>query len=286
MKRIARVFPRKTSMTPTDELAFINTPPPRLAMPEVDEVHISVAFTWDLPKAEVLFDQWMQVGVPVHLGGPAFNLPGGEFVPGLYVKEGATITSRGCPNKCWFCAVPKREGGLRELPIHDGWNILDDNILACSDEHVEAVFKMLERQPRRAEFTGGLEAKILKTWHAKRLREIKANRMYFAYDTADDYEPLVEAGKLMMQEGHSPLGHRMCCYVLIGYKGDTFEKAEKRLTDAMKAGFLPYAMLYRDKKGERDPEWMKFQREWLRPAITGTKMREIWKKEKPHETTD
>lgn len=136
---------------------------------------------------------------------------------------------------------------------------------------------MLERQPRRAEFTGGLEAKILKQWHAKRLREIKANRMYFAYDTADDYEPLVEAGKLMMQEGHSPLGHRMCCYVLIGYKGDTFEKAEKRLMDAMRAGFLPYAMLYRDKKGERDPEWMKFQREWLRPVITGTKMREIWK---------
>ena len=151
---------------------------------------------------------------------------------------------------------------------------------------MEAVFQMLQRQPRAAEFTGGLEAKILKPWHAKRLREIHANRMYFAYDTADDYEPLVQAGKIMMQEGHSPLGHRMCCYVLIGYKGDTFEKAEKRLTDAMKAGFLPYAMLYRDKKGERDPEWMKFQREWLRPAITGTKMREIWKKEKPHETTD
>lgn len=277
MKRIARVFPRKTSMTPTDELAFVGCPPPLLAMPEVDEVHISVAFTWDLPKAERLFDQWLQVGVPVALGGPAFNEPGGEFVPGLYVKEGATITSRGCPNKCWFCAVPKREhGGLRELTIHDGWNILDDNILACSAKHVEEVFKMLERQPRRAEFTGGLEAKILKSWHAKRLREIKANRMYFAYDTADDYEPLVQAGKIMRQEGHSPLGHRMCCYVLIGYKGDTFEKAEKRLTDAMKAGFLPYAMLYRDKKGERDPEWMKFQREWLRPAITGTKMREIW----------
>lgn len=233
-------------------------------------------FTWDMQKAEWLAKQWEQVGVPVKMGGPAFNQPGGEFVPGMYVKEGATITSRGCPNHCWFCAVPKRERGLRELPIHDGWNILDDNILACSDEHVEAVFKMLERQPHAAEFTGGLEAKILKPWHAKRLREIKANRMYFAYDTPDDYEPLMQAGKIMMQEGHSPLGHRMCCYVLIGYRGDTFEKAERRLMDAMIAGFLPYAMLYRDEKGERDPDWMRFQREWLRPAITGSKMREIW----------
>ena len=83
----------------------------------------------------------------------------------------------------------------------------------------------------------------------------------------------------MMQEGHSPLGHRMCCYVLIGYRGDTFEKAEKRMTDAMVAGFLPYAMLYRDEKGERNSEWMKFQREWLRPAITGSKMREIWNRQ-------
>lgn len=264
-------------MTPTDELAFVNQLP-RLDLPEIDEVHVSVAFTWDMPKAEELAEAWRAVGVPVKMGGPAFNLPGGDFTPGLYVKEGATITSRGCPNHCWFCAVPKRERGLRELPIHDGWNILDDNILACSDEHVEAVFEMLERQPKRATFTGGLEAKILKQWHAKRLREIHADRMYFAYDTADDYEPLVQAGKLMMQEGHSPRGHRMCCYVLIGYKGDTFEKAEKRLTDAIKAGFFPYAMLYRDEKGERDPEWMKFQREWCRAPIVGTKIKEIWSK--------
>lgn len=149
--KIARVFPRRTSMTPTDELAFVDCPPPLLAMPEIDEVHISVAFTWDMPKAERLAKEWAAVGVPIQMGGPAFNLPGGEFVPGLYVKEGATITSRGCPNHCWFCAVPKRERGLRELPIHDGWNILDDNILACSDEHVESVFQMLERQPRAAD---------------------------------------------------------------------------------------------------------------------------------------
>ena len=276
MPRIARVFPRKTNMTPTDALAFIDCPPPLLAMPEVDEVHVSVTFTWDIPKAERLAREWEAVGVPVKMGGPAFNQPGGEFVPGLYVKHGMTITSRGCPNHCWFCAVPSREMGLRELSIHDGWNILDDNLLACSDEHVEAVFQMLTRQDRRAEFTGGLEAKLLRPWHAKRLREIHANRMYFAYDTDDDYEPLLQAGKILRQEGHNPAGHRMQCYVLIGYRGDTFERAEKRLTDTIKAGFMPYAMLYRDEKGERDPRWARFQREWLRPQIIGTKMRETW----------
>lgn len=275
--KIARVFPRKTSMTPSDALAFVNSPPPLLAMPEVNEVHISVAFTWDMPTAEQLYTMWKAVGVPVKMGGPAFNKKGGEFVPGRYVKAGCTITSRGCPNHCWFCAVPKREGGLTELPIHDGWNVLDDNLLACSDEHVEAVFQMLDRQPHRATFTGGLEAKILKPWHAKRLKEIKAARMYFAYDTPDDYEPLVEAGKILRAEGHTLESHNLCCYNLIGFKGDTFEKAEKRLTDTIRAGFMPYAMLYRADDGIRDKNWMKFQREWCRASIVGAKISELKK---------
>lgn len=131
--KIARVFPRRTAATPTDDLAFVNCPPPILIMPEVDEVHVSVTFTWDIPRAEQLAREWEMVGSPVRMGGPAFNEPGGDFVPGRYLKPGYIVTSRGCPNRCWFCAVPKREGyALRELPITYGWNILDDNLLACS----------------------------------------------------------------------------------------------------------------------------------------------------------
>lgn len=273
--RIARVFPSRTSMTPTDDLAFVNCPPPLLILPEIDEVHVSVAFTWDLPRAEQLAEAWRVVGVPVRMGGPAFNEPGGEFVPGRYVKRGAVITSRGCPNHCWFCAVPKREGGLRELPIMDGRNVLDDNLLACSEPHVRAVFDMLERQPKRPVFTGGLEARIMQPWHAAELRRVRTKRMYFAYDTPDDFEPLVNAGKLLREAGFTFASHSMCCYCLIGYKGDTFDKAEKRLTDTIKAGFMPYAMLYRDNEGKRDKQWQRFQREWLRPEIIATKAREI-----------
>jgi hypothetical protein len=35
---------------------------------------------------------------------------------------------------------------------------------------------------------------------------------------------------------------------------------------------MPYAMLYRDEIGKTDETWRKFQREWLRPGIVGTKM--------------
>ncbi|HPD89017.1 MAG TPA: hypothetical protein PLU75_06050 [Oscillospiraceae bacterium] len=249
-----------------DEFAFTDAPP-LLTLPEIDEVHVSVAFTYDLPRAEWLAEQWEVCGVPVKMGGPAFNEPGGDFVPGMYLKQGYVITSRGCPNHCWFCAVPKRDGGLRELPITDGHIVQDDNLLACSESHIKAVFEMLGKQKERAIFSGVLEAKLLKPWHVEKLREIKTARLYMAYDTPDDYEPLVAAGKMLAEVGYDFASRVPCCYVLIGYRGDTFEKAEKRLHETINAGFVPYAMLYRDEAGKVDPEWSSFQRLWARPAI-------------------
>lgn len=264
--QIARVFPRRTRATPDDALTFTTAPPKQL--PDIEEVHISVTFDYDMEKAETLAAAWKRVGVPVKMGGPAMNEPGGDFVPGRYLKKGYVITSRGCPNRCWFCSVPRREGGkLRELPVTDGWNVLDDNLLACSEGHIRAVFAMLNRQPEKPRFTGGLEARMLRPWHVDLLREARAQRMYFAYDTADDYEPLVAAGKLLRDGGITKASHRAACYVLIGYSGDTMAAAEKRLREAWAAGFLPYAMLYRDGNGETDAGWRRFQREWCRPPI-------------------
>lgn len=77
------------------------------------------------------------------------------------------------------CAVPKREGGqLRELPIADGWNVLDDNLLACSPEHIDEVFTMLARQPQRPHFTGGLEAALITSEIAKRLKELRPRSLF------------------------------------------------------------------------------------------------------------
>ena len=169
-KRIIRVFPTKTNATPTDELVRIRETPS--FFDEADEVHVSVTFTWDIPIAEWLAKQWEPVAT-VKIGGPAYNEPGGDFIPGMYMRHGYVITSRGCPNRCWFCAVPKREGGmLRELPVTDGWILTDDNLLACSPGHIDEVFAMLARQPHKPQFTGGLEAALLTPTMAQRIHEL------------------------------------------------------------------------------------------------------------------
>jgi hypothetical protein len=146
--KLIRVFPRRTRATRNDALAYFG-PPDLLA--EADEVHVDCTFTYDKPKAERLAEQWRAVA-PTKIGGVAYGDPGAEFVPGRYIKHGYGFTSRGCPRRCWFCSVWKRDPVPRLLPIVDCWNILDDNLLACPRPHVEAVFAMLRRQGRQVEF--------------------------------------------------------------------------------------------------------------------------------------
>lgn len=264
--RILRVFPRRTKATPEDLYARVGEPDLFTEILEPEEINISVAFTWDLAEAERLTQCWEKVA-PTTIGGPATGMPGGDFEPGMYLRPGYVITSRGCPNRCWFCSVWRREGGVRELPIRDGWNVLDDNLLACSEPHIRAVFAMLKRQPQRIEFTGGLEAARLTDWHIDLLVDIKPKQMFFAYDTPDDYEPLVEAGKKLLVAGFTTASHALRCYVLIGHPGDTFSAAEGRLQQTIAAGFMPMAMLYRDETIHHAPGWRKFQRQWARPAM-------------------
>ena len=267
---IARVFPSRTAQTPVDDYAFVGDPP-LFMPPDITEVHVSVTFSWDLPEAERLCDAWAHVA-PVRMGGPATGQRGEEFTPGMYVKKGVTFTSRGCPNNCWFCIVPKRDGVLRELPIQPGNIVQDDNLLACSEKHIRAVFDMLKTQ-NGIKLSGGLEAKRLKPWHVELFEAVKVQEAFFAFDTPDDWEPLVEAQKILAaSRWYNPSKCR--CFCLIGYPKDTIEAATKRLQDVLDLGFFPYAMLWRDPKGRtahKNKIWERLQREWLLPAIIRSK---------------
>jgi hypothetical protein len=262
MKRIARVFPSRTTATPDDALAFVNCGP-GLFPPEVDEVHISVVFTWDKCRAIELAFEWENVA-PVFFGGPGWsNDPSGEFVPGRYLRPGYTITSRGCPNRCWFCSVWKREPQLKELPVVDGWIVQDDNLLACSERHIRSVFDMLSRQRKGADIRG-LESKLLRSWHVELFRASRINSLWFACDTTDDYDPLVAAGSALWGAGFNR--EKLGCYVLVGFAGDTFEAAEGRLRSVWRAGFMPFAMLYADPNDNKNTGWSGFSRSWCRQA--------------------
>lgn len=264
--KIIRVFPRRTNATPDDELVRIGTGPG--LFDEADEIHISVTFSWDLQTAERLEKAWRTVG-PTKIGGPATGQASGEFTPGLYLKKGNTITSRGCPNHCWFCSAWRREGTIREIGIKPGWKIHDDNLLACSASHIEAVIRMTKTRPYpRPEFVGGLDPKRMTPAIAALFRSARPESVFLAYDEPTDYEPFRAAAKMLFEAGFTQKGHRVRAYVLVGYLADTIAAAEYRMRQVSEAGAWPMAMLYRDKEGKTDPTWRKFQRTFSRPAAT------------------
>ena len=242
---------------------------------EADEIHVSVTFTWDKSRAEMLAEKWSRVA-PVKIGGVAYGDSSLEFIPGRYVRQGYTITSRGCPERCWFCGVWKKWPTVNLLPIVDGWNVLDDNLLACPRDHVEAVFAMLRRQGRQCEFSGGIQPQRLEDWHVDLFASLRPRpNIFFAYDdpggTNDRLEHLESAARRLFEAGFTPQSHRLRSYVLIGYPKDTTAAAEDRLQSLKRIGITPFAMRWRpeNKAGERrapGPEWRKFQNRWARPA--------------------
>ncbi len=276
--RIIRVFPRKTRATPVDALAAVSRGPE--ASDEADAIHVSVTFEWDIEKAEKLAEQWKPVG-PVTIGGPAMGSPALDFTPGMYLKHGYTITSRGCPNKCGRCLVPKREGPLRILEVKDGWDVLDNNLLACPREHQEAVFEMLLKQPKPPKFTGGLEAALITPWHCEWLKRLKTDSIWTAFDSPGDWEDVFNAVELLKDAGivapHKR--KRVGAYVLMGWKGDTPQAAERRLRGVIGLGIRTQAMLLdngREVPQEEMQPWWDLRKKFTNAAEVGAMVAATW----------
>lgn len=267
-----RVFPRKTKWTPDDELALIGPPP--LFMPGGEhQVKISCTFTWDIAECERLYRAWSAHYDDVELGGPAFGDCGGDFEPGVFVKDGITHTSRGCSKNCDWCMVPEREGSIRELPITPGWNVNDNNLFACSMPHVERVFDMLRDQKKPIVFSGGLDAELMHKGLADLLMSIKIGEAWFACDYPGGVKYLEKVADLLPDL--KPRKKR--CYTLIGFNGETVDQAEKRLKHIYNLGFWPFAMLYRaptaTRKNDWGRDWLQLQKTWCRPAAFKTEMK-------------
>lgn len=258
-----RVFPRRTSYTPTGDDVFIGDPP--MIRPDASEVHVSVTFTWDVEKALRLKESWGQYYPVVKIGGPAISGSNGSFIPGRYIKHGVTFASRGCNDNCPWCLVRQREGVIQELPIHPGNILQDNNILQCNKSHIHKVFDMLNTQ-RQVYLSGGLAARLLTTEYVDRIRSLKLAGLFVACDADNRIKELHQAAKLLKDIPRA----KKRCYVLIGYNNETIEKALIRLQAVWDAGFLPFCQLYQppDKYIQWDYSWRTLQRNWSRPAIT------------------
>lgn len=254
---IARVFPRQTALSPTDDDAYFG--PPEVGTPHYSEAHISVTFTWDVYRGYELAEAWKTHADKVIVGGVAVDGESLEpFAPGKYLQYGVTITTRGCPNKCSFCLTNKTFIEFEDFPT--GNIVQDNNILASSPAHWRRVTDMLKTQ-HKIRFTGGLEAARLNDSHIDDLRNLKITELWFACDAANALKPLEKIAPKI-----ACFRSKLRCYVLVGKNRS---EENERLRKVWRLGFYPFAQLYRDREDsitytQEDRQWA---RVWSRPAI-------------------
>ena len=258
--RIARIFPTKTSMSPVDEDVYFGAPD--LFTSRYDEIHISVTFTWDIPKAKMMANWWQGYG-RIKIGGVAINGESIEpMIEGKYLKKGITITSRGCPKECWFCMV--RKSKLIELEYFPKGNIIqDNNILSCSERHLDKVFSMLKTQ-KQIEFKGGLDKRKITPDIAQELKKLRIKSLWLASDSTPELRQLEKAINILRDADFKQ--DQIFCYALCGFD---MADEEKRMRKIFQMGALPFAQLYRNTQDDirYSKEWRRFQRRWCRPAI-------------------
>ncbi len=250
--------------------------------------YLSVPFTWELQHAYQRAAWLKAEGYEVHAGGPAVRLMPGylrdlaltpdtcsaSFPPLFYHNPLATFTSRGCVRSCSFCAVPKIEGELQELPEWDIRPIVcDNNLLACSRRHFDRVIDSL-KPLKGVDFNQGLDARLLTNYHASRLAELDCI-VRLAWDNTKTGNAFMQAYE-RLRKARIPK-HRIQVYVLIGFN-DTPDDALFRLRTVHHMGILPNPMRYnpldamvRDSyvaPGWTDRELTRFMRYWANLAHT------------------
>lgn len=211
---------------------------------------MSIPFTWCIPEAnEIIKHQTKVLKQPVYVGGPAVDLMpnavGGikgadpVTIPLLAHNSLATFTTRGCVNKCKFCAVPKIEGELVEL---DDWRaapiVCDNNLLAASKKHFNKVIDALKKMPY-VDFSQGLDARLFNSEIASRLAELKHVKVRFAFDNINFENRVSDALNTAKKAGLKDFG----VYVLIGFD-DSPDEAKYKLEKVRKWGAYPNPMRY------------------------------------------
>jgi len=227
-------------------------------------LNISVPFTWLMEDAGKLAKKWPG---EVLIGGPGVMKPTyANGVDPLYIHNPcATFTTRGCVNKCKFCAVPKLEGDLVELQnFRPAPVVCDNNLLAASTKHIRRVVDTLKQFPI-VDFNQGLEARKFTPDIADMLGELNC-KVRFAFDNWKHESVVKDAIDLCKARTTKDIQ----VYCLIGFN-DTPEDAKARLELIRSWGVLPNPMRFQPLDAKKKNEYrLPEMRNWTEKQLADT----------------
>lgn len=171
-----------------------------------------------------------------------------------HVDYAIGFLTRGCPNKCPWCVVPRKEGEIR--PYQTAWAIkrpdsdkivfMDNNVLA-SQHGLDQIDRLGETRIK-VDFNQGLDARLITPNIAEllgRLHWLSPLRM--ACDQKSQMPYIEQAVAYLRENNCTP--KRYSCYVLVKDIPDALERVE--FLRSMNVD--PFAQPYRDFENKIEP---------------------------------
>lgn len=252
---------------------------------QFDIVYMSKIFTFT-PE----YGQYMINAREIRKGGTGYDIhsklpyeietssPDYTIYPSINSKTAYGFLTRGCPNRCKWCVVPKKEGDIKpyndvEAIATSGRNILilmDNNVLA-SPHGIEQIKKIIQINEKRkaqkkplikVDFNQGLDARLVNEEIAELLAKLKWDKyIRFGCDTPKQIEECDKACELIDKYGYH--GQYFFYCILLDDFNESFTRVNHWREKSRNRHF-PYCQPYRDlnKTSHTIPQWQKDLAKW------------------------
>lgn len=175
--------------------------------------------------------------------------PDYTLYPNLTKDTAYGFLTRGCPNNCGFCIVSQKEcaRSVKVADLAEFWRgqrhikLLDPNLLACKDR--TDLLRQLIDSRARVDFTQGLDARFVTEEAAGLLKQIKIDKVHFAFDYMKNEKAIVK-GLQTYKRVCGTRENNAIVYMLTNYD-TTIEEDLYRLRMIKQCGFLPDVRIYR-----------------------------------------
>ena len=204
--------------------------------------------------------------------------PDYSIYPSVPTDTAYGFLTRGCPNKCRWCVVPRKEGAIAPYmdidEVADGRKkvvLMDNNILAAGDYAVEQLTKIIEKG-YRVDFNQALDARLVTDEFARILAQVRwldHGPIRFGCDTKAQIDDCERAIDLINSYGFSGK------YFLYTMLGSDFQECltrtaywqgrlqEYRRTKQGRPVYI-HAQPFRDPlRNNEPPQWQKDMARWV-----------------------
>lgn len=173
--------------------------------------------------------------------------------------------TRGCPNRCKWCVVPKKEGkispymDIEEITAGRKKAILMDNNILASNYGLQQIEKII-KLGIKVDFNQGLDARLITDEIARLLAKVKwIKRIRFGCDTPGQIAEVERASALIDKYGYK--GEYFLYCILMDFE-ESFARVNYWKSKSRR--FLPHCQPFRDLNNPHQiiPQWQKDMAHW------------------------